>query len=62
MCYGNDPFDLEPGVRGWSSPLVSSRIENVTGFDGGPVKVEYDTHWWIYNQPGWHGARPANGH
>lgn len=62
MCYGNDSFDLEPGVRGWSSPLVSSRIENVTGFDGKRVKVEYDTSWWIYTQPGWHGKSQANSH
>ncbi len=57
MRYGNDSIDLDPGVRDWGSPVVSSRIENVTGFDGKPVKIEYDTHWRIYTQPGWHGKR-----
>ena len=51
MRYNNESINLTMGDM-WKSPIVSSRIENRTGYNGSLVKIEYDTYWWIYSEPG----------
>ena len=50
MSYDNQSIDLAHG-KTWKSPVVSSRIENRTGYNGSIVKIKYHTYWWILNEP-----------
>jgi hypothetical protein len=51
MSYENQSIDLAHNDM-WKSPIVSSRIDNTTGYNGSIVKIKYDTYWWIVNDPG----------